>query len=147
MAVESSLFAFWLITESCYLNIFWPFPTQPPIQVCWLLTTGNPDKEELWLCLETNELSQVRQFSLTKGQSLVSEMLMDGALTPLGSTTNEKFQRGSNTREDNLYTLFILTSINNVPSNGIRPRNTELRKVYQITILHANTKIAQWTLE
>lgn len=136
VTVDSSLFAFWLIIESGYLNVlvFCPFPTQPPVQVCWLLTSGKP-KEELWLCLEANVFSQVRQFSLTKGQSLVSEMLMDGALTLLGSTTNKKFQRGSNTKGDNLYTLFILTkNINNVSSNGIRPRNTVLRKV-QVSIL------------
>lgn len=74
---------------------------------------------------------------------MVSEMLTDGALTLFGSTTNEKFQRGSNTKGDNLYTLFIFiltASINNVPSNGIRPRNTVLRKV-QVPILLVNTKI------
>ena len=42
---------------------------------------------------------------------MVVEMLMDGALIPLGSTTNEKFQRDSNTKGDSLCHLFILTSI------------------------------------
>lgn len=105
VAIESSLFAFWLITESCYVNVFWPFPTQPSIKVCWLLTTCKPKQRRAVTVLGIKWTFTGQAVQSNQGP-VFGIKNDDGVLTPLGSTITEKFQRGSNTRGDNLYILF-----------------------------------------
>lgn len=119
----------------------------PPHKSVSFWPQGSPEHRRVVRMPESQWTSEVRQSSLTWGQSMVAEMLMDGTLIPVGSTTNEKFQRDSNTKWDSSYHLFIFTSIYYAPTNCIRPRNTMLQTVNAVPILRANVKIIQSTLE